>query len=334
MKKMQGLVCKYCGGNQFDKTEKGYECTYCHAVYELEPVAEKNKRPLNKMRVGLMALIAVPVLILSGSFLAGYAHIDELLTQNPLTEELSASSNSDYSTDQLSNPEQNVRIAELSLNQADLDQAAASVKEFGGKNTKKLEKRVKDAQAEHDSLKQKRLKVAPKADMLIENPDTEFGVVTYYREASLFLAYGPDFTQYSVSDILRIWGQPDKIITNAEQIKENMLLNQDEKGNPLNYEAKVLQNQWTQGQLTWREVRAFLAINQDSASGSYSKEFVYEKQGKPNVYFTAGHVGYVTPIVRYLSFTRLPEKYPHTGLGKYPEDFPKNYGSDGFYHEK
>lgn len=331
---MQELVCKYCGGNQFDKTEKGYTCTYCHAVYELEPVAEKSKRSLNKTRAARIALIAVPVLILSGAFLVGYAHKDELLTQNPLTEELNGSSNSDYSNEQLNNPEQNVRIAELSLNQADLDQAAASVKEYGGENTKKLKKRVKDAQAKHDSLKQNRLKVAPKADMLIENPDTDFGVVTYYREAGLFLAYGPDFTQYSVSDILRIWGQPDKIVTDADQIKENMLLKQDEKGNPLNYEAKVLQDQWMHGQLTWREVRAFLAINQDSASGSYSKEFVYEKQGKPNVYFTDGHVGYTTPILRYLSFTRQPEKYPRTGLGKYPDDFPENYGSDGFYHEK
>lgn len=51
---MKGLVCKYCGGNQFEKTADGYECSYCHAVYELDaPPLEKgrfrkNRSPLSE----------------------------------------------------------------------------------------------------------------------------------------------------------------------------------------------------------------------------------------------------------------------------------------------
>lgn len=215
-----------------------------------------------------------------------------------------------YTASQLKNPERNVRIAELSLNQAELKLASASVKEYGGDKTADFEERLKKAQAEHESLKNKRLKTAPKEDMIIENPDSEFAVTTYYREAGFLAAYGPNFDQYSSSDIIRIWGQPDDILTNSEKIQKNLTLEFDDQNNPVSYEAKVLREQWQQGKLTWREVRAFIAFVQDNSYAGYTKQFVYEKQGKPNVYFTDDQVGYVTPIVRYVSFTRLPEKYP------------------------
>lgn len=56
--------------------------------------------------------------------------------------------------------------------------------------------------------------------MIIENPDSEFAVTTYYREAGFLAAYGPNFDQYSSSDIIRIWGQPDDILTNSEKIQK------------------------------------------------------------------------------------------------------------------
>lgn len=60
--------------------------------------------------------------------------------------------------------------------------------------------------------------------MIIENPNSDFAITTYYREAGYLAAYGPDFDQYSSSDILRIWGQPDKIVTDSEQIQKSLLL--------------------------------------------------------------------------------------------------------------
>ncbi|MRB85032.1 DUF4947 domain-containing protein, partial [Bacillus thuringiensis] len=88
-----------------------------------------------------------------------------------------------------------------------------------------------NAQKEHESFKKKRTKTAPKADMIIENPDSEFAVTTYYREAGFLSAYGPDFDQYSAADILRIWGQPDEIITDSQQIQKNITLEFDENNN-------------------------------------------------------------------------------------------------------
>lgn len=342
---MEGLVCKYCGGNQFNKTVKGYECTYCHTLYEFEP--EKKERLSNKNRRWSIAVFAILILGLGSNILIPY--FSQLLLKDgnlftvtktndsdevTYSEKTSSSSKATYSANQLNNPERNVRIAELSLNQADIEQAVASVKKYGGEKTKKFEERLDKAKKEQIYLKKNRAKAAPKTDMLIENPDSEFAVTTYYREAGYLAAYGPEFNQYSPSDILGIWGQPDAVITDSDQIEKNLTLEFDEKNNPISYEAKMINAQWQQGQLTWREVRAFSLILKDSSFAAYTKEFVYEKQGKPNVYFTDGHVGYVTPIIRYLSFTRLPEKYPREGLGKYPDDFPKNYGLDGRFHDK
>ncbi|OJG78499.1 hypothetical protein RV10_GL001494 [Enterococcus pallens] len=240
---------------------------------------------------------------------------------------------SDYSPSRLSNPERNVRIAELSLNSEDIKVAKASIAEYGGDKTKEFERRLAEAQKEHDTLKKKRGRKPPKKDMIIENPNSEFAVTTYYREAGYLAAYGPEFDQYSSADIVRIWGKPDEIITDSKEIQQNIKLEFDEENNPVSYEAKVLREQWETGQLTWREVRAFIVILHDKSYAGYSKQFVYEKQGKPNVYFKNDRVGHVTPIVRYVSFTRLPEKYSREGLGKYPDDFPEEYGSDGLYHE-
>lgn len=333
---MKGLVCNYCGGNHFNKTQEGYECTYCHAVYEYDDKSEAQNIPKKRLPILWVTLLLVLIIVLSSSFiLFGSKDRTSSKTIPSLnTAKSNGSEKAAYSISQLKNPERNVRLAELSLNQEEINQAKASVKEYGGENTQKFEERLKNAQKEHDSLKENRSKTAPKADMIIENPNSEFAVTTYYREAGFLAAYGPNFDHYSSSDILRIWGQPDEIITDSEKIHQNIALEFDEKNNPVNYEAKMLREQWLQGQLTWREVRAFIVINQDNTYGGYEKQFVYEKQGKPNVYFSEDRVEYVTPLVRYVAFTRLPEKYSRAGMGKYPDDFPENYGSDGLYHEK
>lgn len=331
---MKGLVCKYCGGNQFEKTENGYECSYCHAEYTFDDVpirskqsSESTKNPWG-VRFAIIGVVLFIICVSSLLFVSG-----ENIPAKSGGSIKNGNPKSEYSPSQLSNPERNVRIAELSLNEEDIKLAKASVAEYGGDKTDGLEERLADAEKEHVKLKKKREKKPPKADMITENPDSEFAVTTYYREAGFLVAYGPEFEQYTTADIIRIWGQPDEIITDPEQIQKNIQPEFDEESRPVTYEAKALREQWQTGQLTWRETRALAAIAQDSSYAGYSKQFVYEKQGKPNVYFENDRVGYVTPIVRYVSFTRLPEKYPREGLGKYPDDFPEEYGSDGFYHE-
>lgn len=327
---MKGLICKHCGGNQFKETTKGYECEYCHAEFESgHHPEEKNKR--KKYIISINLFVFFIMVLGSGLFFLN----TNKEVKNPGTNLFSSvSKKQEYSTNQLNNPESNVQIAELSLNQEDLDLARASIEEFGGENTKKFNKRLKRAQKEHDRLERKRPRKPPKANMIIENPDSDFSVTTYYRESGLFIAYGPKFDQYSTADIQNIWGKPDEIITDYKQIQQHLKIEYNEENEPITYEGKVLRENLLKGKMTWREIRAFLVINQDCAAANYSKLFVYEKQGKPNVYFEKDHVDYVTPVLEYISFTRQPEKYPRIGLGNYPDDFPKNYGSDGFYHEK
>lgn len=329
---MKGLVCKYCGGNHFNKIHEGYQCTYCHAIYEIEGGTETNKRRLaHKHRVVLITLTVLFVLILGSGFFVLRSNNKPTSKTNPLTVAKSSSSIEGlYSVGQLKNPERNVRIAELSLNQESIEQAKASVKEYGGADTEEFEQRIQAAQKEHNELKKKRLREPPKKDMIIVNPNSEFAVTTYYREAGFLAAYAPTFDQYSSADILRIWGKPDAIITDTEQIKKNLTVEFDKNSNPATYEAKILKEQWLESQMTWRELMAFLVIIKDNAAGHYTKQFSYEKQGKPNVYFEGDQVEYVTPILRYVAFTRIPEKYPRAGIGTAPE----NYGSDGFYHEQ
>ncbi|MGG5318813.1 DUF4947 domain-containing protein [Enterococcus sp. AZ072] len=332
---MKGLICKYCGGNQFKKTKRGYQCSYCHAEYDFDdaPVTpKKSPVPTKNTRVAKPTIISLFLILFVFSFILFFS--GENIPAKQDVENPNDSPKSDYSSSQLSNPERAVRIAELSLNDEEIKLAKASVAEYGGERTNEFEERLAEAQKDHDIAKKKRVKKPPKKDMIIEDPNSEFAVTTYYHEAGFLVAYGPDFEQYSTADILRIWGQPDEIITNSEAIQNNIRLEFDDENRPVNYEAKSLKEQWQTGQLTWREVQAFIAFIKDNSYAGYSKQFVYEKQGKPNVYFKDDRVGYVTPIVRYVSFTRSPEKYPREGLGKYPDDFPEEYGSDGFYHEK
>lgn len=339
---MKGLVCKHCGGNSFTETENGYMCDYCHALYELDNTLHRGSPPIKKKKklkpspISFVWLSVLSICLLSSILLSKAPSTTTLpKTPKPIAAQQSSSSKEEkYSASQLSNPERNVRIAELSLNQEEIDLAKASVAEYGGDKITEFEERVTMAQKNHDHFEKERPKKAPKKDMLVENPDSEFSMTMYYREGGFFAAYGPDFNQYTSQDILQIWGQPDEIIVDKERIRKNLAISFEGDKQLESYELKKIKEDWANGNLTWREVRALLLIAQDSSYGGYSKQFVYEKQGKPNVYFDGNQVGYVTPIVRYIAFNRLPEKHPYAGLGKYPDDFPKNYGSDGRYHEK
>lgn len=334
---MQGLVCKYCGGTEFNETDHGYECMHCHAVYELDRVSEvKRTQQTEKKFPKFYFYMGIIILIVLGSIFFELNNSPKrLLTKGDLENKQSTvSSSSDYSVSQLKNLERNVIVAELSLNQEALSLAKASIKEFGGKQTEEYEERLKSAQKEHDKMKKIRAKKPLKSDMLVENPDSDMAVTTYYRENGFFVAYGSEYDQYSDKDIIQIWGEPDEIITDPNKISDSLSIKYDDENNPANYETKVLKDQWLNGQITFREVRAFQAYVVDNSYAGYTKEFVYQNQGKPNVYFNDNQVGYVTPIVRYVSFLRLPEKYPYLGLGKYPDDYPENYGSKGFYDEK
>ncbi|MBV7392500.1 DUF4947 domain-containing protein [Enterococcus sp. ALS3] len=339
---MKGLVCRYCGGNSFDKTEKGYECKYCHALYEFDESTHKNtyahlkRKKLKTNNIKFIYLGSI-IVILFSSLLLSMLPLKKIFPQKisaSTSQQFSSSTEKKYTTSQLSNPERNVRIAELSLNQEEIDLAKASIAEYGGENTTEYENRIADAQKDHDYYEKERLTEPVQKDMLIENPDSDFSMTMYYREGGFFVAYGPEFNQYNSQDILDKWGQPDEIITDKERISKSLKVNFEDENQTEIYEVKKIREEWVSGKLTWREVRALLMVAYDNSYGDYSKQFVYEKQGKPNVYFDGDHVAYVTPLVKYIAFNRLPEKYPRSGLGKYPDDFPENYGSDGYYHEK
>lgn len=332
---MKSFICKYCGGTDFKETTYGYECTHCHAQYELEQVDSfkkiKKKPALKKWSISITLLV-----VLCALFLLIIKRPKTLSVHtNSTNKQSTLASDSKYSSAQLSHPERNVRVAELSLNQEALDLAKDSVIAFGGDETDTYEKRLKKAQKQHDTFVKKRSYKAPQSDMVIENPNSEFSVMTYYRENGFFVAYGPEFNQYSDKDIERIWGTPEAIITDQQKIIDSLSIKFDQNNQPENYETKQLREQWLNGDITYREVRAMQAFITDNAHANFTKEFVYEKQGKPNVYFDENNnVGYLTPLVNYVSFSRLPETFPYVGLGKYPDDFPENYGEKGLYNEK
>ena len=64
---MKGLVCKYCGGNQFEKMESGYECSYCHAVYELDTPPPEKRQPRKKLAfiISITLFLIVGILFIS-----------------------------------------------------------------------------------------------------------------------------------------------------------------------------------------------------------------------------------------------------------------------------
>ena len=69
---MKGLVCKYCGGNQFEKIESGYECSYCHAVYELDAPPLEKKDSRGKMLAFIISItlfLIVGILFISSIFI-------------------------------------------------------------------------------------------------------------------------------------------------------------------------------------------------------------------------------------------------------------------------
>ncbi|OFI46784.1 hypothetical protein BG262_03010 [Floricoccus penangensis] len=346
---MDNFNCKYCGSSQFKKTKIGQECLYCHAVYEKDNdstelfIKNHKSKKINKIFLfiaGLFVFISITAFVFSK--LTNFNSHKDKVTSSSTSYYKNTTSNSSrtdiikntYDDNLLKNPDHSVKVAELSLVQSEIDLARASVKKYGGDDTKKFEKLLDEAQKEHDEQIKNRVVTPPKPDMIIDNPDSEFSITTYYREGGSFLAYNGDYNQYTSQDIINLWGHPDKVITDPDKIKKSLSIDFGENKHPNNYETKVLQEQWKGGKITWRELRSFIAQVNDSTYGTYSKEFIYESQGKPNVYFENDNVSYVTPILRYVFFPRLPEKYPKEGLGKYPDDFPSNYGMDGYYHEK
>ncbi|GAA2906507.1 DUF4947 domain-containing protein [Enterococcus pseudoavium] len=240
---MKGLVCKYCGGNHFNKTEEGYECDYCHTVYELDETVEIEKKSILPIVTRITPLLILVLILGSYYFIfesKGFSQISKVINL-PATNS-KGNERGKYSVSQLKNPERNVRIAELSLNQEEINLAKASIAEYGGEQTGKFEQRLADAQNEHDQLIKNQAKEPPKKDMIIENPDSEFSITTYYREAGFLAAFGPDFDQYTSEDILRIWGNPDEIITDTQKIKKNLVVTFDENSQPTSYEAKKNQS--------------------------------------------------------------------------------------------
>lgn len=157
---MKGLVCKYCGGNQFEKIESGYECSYCHAVYELDAPPLEKRQPRKKLAfiISITLFLIVGILFISSILIPFSLKAtpsksgSKLTTFKPVTNTKSSTDSTTYSPSQLNNPERNVRIAELSLNQEEIDLALVSAEEYGGDKTEEFKERVSAAQKQHDTL--------------------------------------------------------------------------------------------------------------------------------------------------------------------------------------
>lgn len=327
---MRSLTCKFCGGNQFEKVKDGYECKYCHSFYPSKEEFIPVKGGYKRHSIKIMASI-VSVLFVSFSLLV----VNHILRQDKIFYSLNkeqnlidSSNKNDWSESELKNPVRNLLVAELTLNQEEISKAKESVKRYGRKKAEEYTKRLDLAQQEHDQLVEERPTNAPRKDMIIENPDTGFSVLSYYRENGFFVAYVPEFTQYTERDILKIFGEPDETLTNPDKIKKNIDTDYFDDKSTLS-ELKILQDELFSGILTWREVRAFIVELNDIRGSNFTKELIYKKEGKPNFFFQDDQVVYVTPIPKYVYFTRIDEKYPYTGLGSYPEDFPDNYTEKG-----
>lgn len=230
----------------------------------------------------------------------------------------------------LNNPNKNVMIAELSLNQDDINLARASVKQYGGKESDSYSKRLDEAQKEHDTLSQKFTTTPAAADVLKSNEQDDFTIVTYYGEGDMFTAYLPDFDQYTEEQVLSMWGEPDEVITDEETIRNHLAPDRDKDGSFKQGSEywRLFAEEWQTGTMSWRELRAYnVGIYDLYLGGRFSKELVYQNQGKPNVYLDQeGKVVYVTPVLKYLMFPRNGEKYPDKGFKKdYPPSYPENY---------
>lgn len=266
---MDNFNCKYCGSNQFKKTKIGQECLYCHAVYENDNDSNelfiKNNKNINTNNiflfiVGLIIFISITAFVFSN--LTDFnSHKDKVTSsstssyKNTTSDSSSIDIKTDYDDNLLKNPDHSVKVAELSLVQSEIDLARASVKKYGGDDTKKFEKLLDEVQKEHDEQIKNRVVTPPKADMIIDNPDSEFSITTYYREGGSLLAYNGDYNQYTSQDIINLWGQPDEIITDSNKIEKSLSIDFGENNHPNNYETKVLQEQWKGGKITWRELR-------------------------------------------------------------------------------
>jgi hypothetical protein len=227
-----------------------------------------------------------------------------------------------YSASALRNPTRRVMIAELNLSQENIDQARAAVKAHGGADTEAFNKRLDIAQKEHGEFVNKRVKVEPKSDVIIDNPDTKFDIPTYYGEQGMYEAYTPDFDQYSRDDIEKKWGTPDHIINSEDTIRKNI-----DTSNRESEEAKYLREIWQTGTLSWREAKLYnLWLTDLYYGGHFSEEWIYHDQGKPNVIFDdQGKIAYVTPVFKYVLFPRNGEKYPDKGFSSYPYEYPQVY---------
>ncbi|GAB2026963.1 DUF4947 domain-containing protein [Lactovum odontotermitis] len=356
---MEEMVCRHCGGNQFKKIEDGekgsiYLCLYCGTKYyedgrqiiedelqaELEVPDEKaeiliSQKKLNPKRFSFYLSMFFLYLGASFAFLLVYMRVE---TNQKVGNSVDSSSSavathpSSWTDSELNNPDQNIGIAEVSLNQDKINKARASVEKFGGAQTAVYTARLDEAQKEHDALVQTYNTAHPAADVLKANEKDDFAVVSYYGEGGMFVAFLPDFGQYDEAQIRDMWGEPDKVITDASIFRKNLYPPQfsesEEAYKDPNNEYYRLNQEWLTGDLSLREQRAYnVGIYDYYVGADLSKELVYQDQGKPNVYLDEkGKASYVTPVLKYLMFPRNGEKYPDKGFkNNYPSSYPENY---------
>lgn len=343
---MKKIVCVYCGGNRIRVGTN--TCEYCGASYDVELASIINEKPHSwKMHIllvsGTLLILVITLFVLE---LAAFNKIETVsnksknLNQAEAQSSISSSSSDsqkEYSERKLQNPSKNVLVAEFSLNPNDIILAEESVRKYGGNEKSIYEKRLASAKNQSNTIIKNRSKQIDNPEQLVQNTDEEYTRIYYFRQNGVFEAVIPDFTQYSAEDIIKMWGEPDEIITSEEDIKKNLGVYVDKTTSELTTEGKILwENYYKTGaqgddNLTWRELRAFATLLNDALAGSYEKALIYTQQGKPNLYFDdEGKIYYVSPIMSYLAIERIPNNFhPYEGLGKYPDDYPSNYPIPG-----
>ncbi|MDH6364583.1 hypothetical protein M2139_001570 [Enterococcus sp. PF1-24] len=357
------MHCKNCGDNKFSKTATGHVCKHCGTFHD----KEKKKNHLPLLLVGLVALGVIVITVgiywstssatptpikktHSGKTLKMTRNTTSETTASTIASSESSSSESDEkvklpapkktteSSEMISaeDLEETVLLAELFLSEDYIQKAETSLANFAGtaEERKSFTKRITKAKESYTTMIKTRPETAPRADALIENPDSEFAVLSYCRYASGgFVASYPSFDQYSEADIIAIWGQPDATLTTSEDIMAKIGINKEEDGSIASTgEIEIIRNEFFTGNLTWREARAAMIVVYDQQYVPFDKALIYESQGKPNVYFRENRAEFVSLISNYLCYARQTEQHPYEGLGTYPDDFPKNYGEDGLYH--
>lgn len=165
---------------------------------------------------------------------------------------------------------------------------------------KKKKKEKKDSSSESSVKKEsKNEKKATKTNgkIFTPNPEDEDEEVMYESDGEgKMRAVIPDYSHYTKDQVIEMLGEPDRVVTDGEELQERL----EEK------EWERIKDEFSKGKLTESQAKAFMFSSADVgiATGlSMDMEaLIYEDQDKPNVYLSNGKVMFITPMTDYIDF--------------------------------